>query len=539
MPHLRSEQQFGRANSRKPDQIPRHHDAQDSAKSESLMCYIVNWTSMHRVTEQDIRSELNNQVPTVSPIDFELGFSQVDHPMLLVFKTSSFQLGLKVLSKLMKEGADARASFSYLDSVQGASGSVFKTKNISQLDTNPTSADIFHSSHFHGRKEHNHSSLSLLRSTSVMADNKFKMTDCKRFLIEGNHSFSNLRFNSESMIISQPSRQNGSVGLEQSEELIDWNNQAIYGYRDEIHEGNYLSPQDNSNQKITTEGFEKSKNKRLLEDNIHKMTMTIKNSSLVISKIDKNGFSKFVDQHEIELDEKGRKKKNAGNILYVKGIDKNQANIKQLVHLFECFGEVELGMHHTKSEYALIKFVRPSAAKQCIKELYGKEILGKNLLIHYSEMQELTMKYYANEKEYYVPNQETRANLHSERKLTVLTKYLSIRFMRKQFENNLHETPQFSVADFHFLFPRGDFVEPFTVTTKNNNDLILEFYSVGAAISFVMGNSFKEFTVAVLPDGRYSIRTDQNHAPDSLRNPATQDLHLFVHLSFVSKSKGH
>jgi hypothetical protein len=86
------------------------------------------------------------------------------------------------------------------------------------------------------------------------------------------------------------------------------------------------------------------------------------------------------------------------------------------------------------------------------------------------------------------------------------------------------------------LFPRGDFVEPFTVT-KKNNDTVLDFYSVGAAIAFVMENNFRQVAASVLPDGRYVLRTDVSQEQFTIKHPGAHELQFVVHLSFISKSK--
>ena len=107
--------------------------------------------------------------------------------------------------------------------------------------------------------------------------------------------------------------------------------------------------------------------------------------------------------------------------MYVKGLDISKVNLRQLVNLAECFGDVENSLLHTLKDYALIKFSSSNGAKACIKELYGKEIGGKNLLIHFSELTDLVPKFYTNEKVYYTPRKKLKKT-HSDNKGCHLSK---------------------------------------------------------------------------------------------------------------------
>lgn len=517
--------------------------AEESSAVPSIQTWTITWVSAHKASETDIRKELESQSFNICNQEYKLltSFSQNSGSML-VFETPSSQLAIRVLSRLMKVGV-------YAEVVEPKSQTELTNRShdkaASQIRTNATSSDMFQSPPLTRRKEPIESSLSVVKSASDPEKSrqlKYLPTETSRFLMEANHSYSNLRFNSEPLAAAEPPEHiephdnHGYQFMAQpfaedfshlqesiAHDMANFTFEELYGDSTGFSAKQALN---NPNSK---------KKKKQGQQLPGTMSTAIKNPFMAANPIDYS--SKLAEFAEYEVDEKGnKKKKNTGNILYVKGIDKNQVNIRQLVHLFECFGEVEIGMHHTKSEYALIKFVKPSAAKQCIKELYGKEILGKNLLIHYSELVDLTMKYYANEKEYYVPNPETRA--HFERKPVVLSKHLSIKFMKTfEDENTAHLSPQFSVADLHFLFPRGDFVEPFTVT-KKHNDTVLDFYSVGAAVAFVMENNFKQIVASVLPDGRYILRTDDNQELFTIKqSPGVFDLQFVVHLSFISKSK--
>ena len=101
---------------------------------------------------------------------------------------------------------------------------------------------------------------------------------------------------------------------------------------------------------------------------------------------------------------KNSKKKKASCVVYIKGFDQRETSLEQLTRVFQCFGEVENSLLHSKKEYALIKFKDLRGAKACIKDLYGKEIAGSKLLIHYSEFEDLTSRYFMNEKHYFQPN---------------------------------------------------------------------------------------------------------------------------------------
>lgn len=109
----------------------------------------------------------------------------------------------------------------------------------------------------------------------------------------------------------------------------------------------------------------------------------------------------------------GNNHKKPSKIVYVKGFDLAKVSLVQLVNLAECFGDVENSLLHTLRDYALIKFSSSQGAKACIKELYGKEIGGKNLLIHYSELTDLVPKFYTNEKVYYTPKKKLKTPIEN------------------------------------------------------------------------------------------------------------------------------
>ena len=97
-------------------------------------------------------------------------------------------------------------------------------------------------------------------------------------------------------------------------------------------------------------------------------------------------------------------KKQPSHVVYVKGVDFERVSLPHLVNLCQCFGRVEVAMAHLVKEYSLVKFHSIQDAKYCIKELYGKTIGSKSLLLHYSGFDEIKTKGNSAEKVYYTPN---------------------------------------------------------------------------------------------------------------------------------------
>jgi RNA recognition motif. (a.k.a. RRM, RBD, or RNP domain) len=100
-------------------------------------------------------------------------------------------------------------------------------------------------------------------------------------------------------------------------------------------------------------------------------------------------------------DLKGKKK--PSHVVYVKGVDFERVSLSRLVNLCQCFGRVDVAMAHLSKEYSLIKFHSIQDAKYCIKELYGKTIGSKSLLLHYSGFDEIKTKGNSSEKIYHTP----------------------------------------------------------------------------------------------------------------------------------------
>jgi len=99
----------------------------------------------------------------------------------------------------------------------------------------------------------------------------------------------------------------------------------------------------------------------------------------------------------------GKIPKSPSKTLYVRAVDFDTISIEQLCNLFGAFGRVELGMVHLKHKYALIKMISEEEAKNVIKALYGKYLGSYKLLIHYSQHQKFSEKYFSNDKVYHYP----------------------------------------------------------------------------------------------------------------------------------------
>lgn len=179
-----------------------------------------------------------------------------------------------------------------------------------------------------------------------------------------------------------------------------------------------------------------------------------------------------------------KEKKRGSRVVFVKGIEKERTSIKQLVNLFECFGDVEIGMFHNKKEFALVKFKTPSDAKSCIKELYAKEVAGKSMLIHYSELDELTSKIYSNEKTYYqIPSS---AKFDRPRKVCPLSKRLLLRLSSDPSGTSSKPAlPPIAPEDIPSIFK--SYLRNAQVKVSDQpNEFILEFVNTKHAMEFVM-----------------------------------------------------
>jgi hypothetical protein len=200
-------------------------------------------------------------------------------------------------------------------------------------------------------------------------------------------------------------------------------------------------------------------------------------------------FPGFFDQ--AEQDSSGKDGKKASNVVYVKGIEKGRLRIEQIANLFECFGDVEIAMLHSKKEYAMVKFTSITGARNCIKELYGKEIGGKSLLIHFSELETLIPKFYTNEKVYYTPKPELKM-FQPEKRSNHISRTLLANFCSVLAPPGLATTRVLSVSDVRTLI--GAQIGQAGVRTGSNpNEYFVDFNCTKAAVEFVMTHNYTEF----------------------------------------------
>ena len=102
---------------------------------------------------------------------------------------------------------------------------------------------------------------------------------------------------------------------------------------------------------------------------------------------------------------KSKKKRNS-SVLYLKGVDLNLTTLPQLARLCQSFGNIEMAMYNLSKQYALIKFSTEAEAKYCLKELYGKDIHGNRILVHYSESDIISNKNSTKDRQYYIPRKD-------------------------------------------------------------------------------------------------------------------------------------
>ena len=192
-------------------------------------------------------------------------------------------------------------------------------------------------------------------------------------------------------------------------------------------------------------------------------------------------------------------KRKLSAVVYVKGFDQEQISLEQLTRVFQCFGEVENSMLHRKKDYALVKFTNIKGARACIRELYGKQIGGCSLLIHYSEFEDLVHRFFSNEKVYFQPNKELTA-IAGECGTQTAGPLLKVRLYALPGKQNTLP----AASDLRQLLSLSAI--PCSVrTSKNSNELELEFLSANTAIDFAKDYHFREmeehevFSVIVFP----------------------------------------
>jgi RNA recognition motif-containing protein len=182
------------------------------------------------------------------------------------------------------------------------------------------------------------------------------------------------------------------------------------------------------------------------------------------------------------------KKKKISCVVYVKGFDQRATSLEQLTRVFQCFGVVENALLHTKKEYALIKFSNARGAKTSIKELYGKEIAGRKLLIHYSEFGELTNRYFTNEKCYYQPKKPLRA-VADMPPASALSRHVTLWVMPSPAKN----TPQLTLDELVKAIHLPRHAAILNPCKGVVNELRLEFPSILSVIDFAQDFNYREF----------------------------------------------
>lgn len=182
-----------------------------------------------------------------------------------------------------------------------------------------------------------------------------------------------------------------------------------------------------------------------------------------------------------------KKEKKPSTVVFVKGLTLKEASLEMIVNLFECFGTVMIAMFHKKREYTLIKYSSTLEAKTCIKELYGKEICAGrgHLLLHYSEYEDISPKYFSNEKVYYEPHIGQHWGLVP-KKIGHLSRNVLISV---NFYPGIVEQPHSSIIEAK-LFKLFSYLP--LKKTPTSSEFLAEFQGVKFAISFVMNNNYKE-----------------------------------------------
>lgn len=187
----------------------------------------------------------------------------------------------------------------------------------------------------------------------------------------------------------------------------------------------------------------------------------------------------------VKIIEQQGKDKKPSTVVFIKGLTLSDISFESIVNLFECFGNVQVAMYHIKRQYALVKSTTIAEAKTFIKEMYGMEIwpgMG-HLLLHYSEFEDISPKYFSNEKAYYVfeLNQSYKAKTdkvgHLSRTLLVtvhpynLRKELNKSKVVKALRRLLKKSPKSTVI---------------------SNEYTAEFSGIKSSISFAMQHNFRE-----------------------------------------------
>lgn len=187
----------------------------------------------------------------------------------------------------------------------------------------------------------------------------------------------------------------------------------------------------------------------------------------------------------VKIIEQQGKDKKPSTVVFIKGLTFSDISLESIVNLFECFGNVQVAMYHIKRQYALVKYTTIAEAKTCIKEMYGKEIWsGKGqLLLHYSEFEDISPKYFSNEKAYYVSvlNQRYKAKTDN-------VGHLSRTLLVTIHPYDLRKEPNKSkvVGALRRLLKKSP------KSTGISNEYTVEFSGIKSSIAFAMQHNFRE-----------------------------------------------
>lgn len=195
-------------------------------------------------------------------------------------------------------------------------------------------------------------------------------------------------------------------------------------------------------------------------------------------------YSKVQESQPIESKDKRQRK--PSNVLYVKGLDQLNTGIAQVANLFDCFGNVQIVMFHKKKDYTLVKLGSVEEATYSMDELYGKEVAGRNLLLHYSEFEEIVPKYYTNEKCYYTPDMDKKA-LQPKKVYGHMSKFITIQVC--------HETEK-TIYTLALLMERlsAELADAKVKEGTQKEEFHAEFPTVGRAVQFAMNYNYRDIS---------------------------------------------
>ena len=201
-------------------------------------------------------------------------------------------------------------------------------------------------------------------------------------------------------------------------------------------------------------------------------------AALVFEPVRKEAQEKSPVMEKESLEES---KKQNSKVLYLKGVDQKVTTLPQLVRLCQCFGNVEIAMYNLSKQYALIRFSSEVGAKYCLKELYGKDIHGNRILVHYSECDIIPGKFQTKDKDYCTPRKDFKIEIPSNRIGHICRMVL----LAISFQSGKEHVNDYSIAQIKKLL--GNLIQSLPVKKGTINDVfVVEFPCVRKAFEFVM-----------------------------------------------------